>query len=83
MTWEENRIKAVNDRINGINNKVATPVKGVHKITGQKVEFHSAREASRSLKIGQSHISKCCKGVIHYNSAGGYTWQYNIDNSHL
>ncbi len=47
-------------------------------------EFPSIHEASRQTKINQGHISKCCNGVKHYKSCGGFVWQYkNVSRSML
>ena len=41
--------------------------------------WESMREAERCLGIQHSHISKCCKHIPKYNSAGGYRWEYYAD----
>ena len=38
--------------------------------------YESIKKASEELKIQQAHISGCCKNKKHYNTAGGYHWQY-------
>jgi hypothetical protein len=48
---------------------------GVNHKNRQKVNFISAAEAGRNLKISQSHIIACCKGKRFI--AGGYSWRYN------
>ena len=74
ITWEENNKKGYEDRKNGINNKQSKAVIGVHKGSGDVVEFYSTHEASRQLNICNSNISKSCKGKI--KSVGGYIWSY-------
>ena len=49
-------------------------VKGIHKITGNIVEFNSVKEASETLGICGGKICACCKGKR--KSAGGYMWHY-------
>ena len=49
-------------------------VKGIHKITGNIVEFDSVKEASETLGICGGHICACCKGKR--KSAGGFYWMY-------
>jgi hypothetical protein len=74
VTWSKNNQKAHIDRKNGVNNKVSKSIIGKNKITGDKVEFYSGREASRKTGIFQSAISACCTGKT--KSAGGYYWKY-------
>ena len=58
-----------------INNpKTSKPVFGIDKVTGLIVEFPSAHEAERVLRIDQSSITKCCKGKK--KSIGGFYWYY-------
>lgn len=39
-------------------------------------KYQSIQEASKELNIQQAHISGCCAKRKHYNTAGGYHWQY-------
>lgn len=41
--------------------------------------FKSIREAAKITGIERSDISKCCNNKTHYNSAGGYVWQFVAD----
>lgn len=41
--------------------------------------FDSVTEAAQQTKVGRSHISKCCKGVYGFKTAGGYHWAYVDD----
>lgn len=50
VTWQQNRKTAHYNMRNGINNKQNKPVVGVHKITGERLEFCSISEASRKTK---------------------------------
>lgn len=38
--------------------------------------FKSVREAERKTGIYHSSISNCCKKKPHYNSAGGFSWEF-------
>lgn len=38
--------------------------------------YESTREASRQTGIDQGSISKCCRNIPHYITAGGYHWVY-------
>jgi len=75
VTWAENRQKAYSDRKNGISNIVSKAVIGTHRVTGDKVVFHSQAEASRKTTALQSCISDCCLGIHGY--AGDYYWEFN------
>lgn len=57
------------------NGKGSKPVIGMKKESGYIVEFPSVREVERTLKIGHSHVSNCCKGKG--KTAGGYKWMFN------
>lgn len=34
------------------------------------------KDIEKELNIKHSNISKCCKHKIHFNTAGGYKWEY-------
>ncbi len=38
--------------------------------------YKSINDAARAVNINKKVISNCCRGVIHYNTAGGYHWQF-------
>lgn len=38
--------------------------------------YKSINDASRALGINKKGISACCRGVNHYNTAGGYHWRF-------
>lgn len=38
--------------------------------------YNSIKQASNELNIQPAHISGCCAKRKHYNTAGGYHWQY-------
>lgn len=76
MTWRENKEKGIMDAKNGINNKHNKAVIGVHRETGEVLEFHSARDAARKTGINQGNLSQCCMGNIRYKHAGGYVWRH-------
>lgn len=39
-------------------------------------KYKSIQEASQELNIQKAHISGCCLKKRHYNTAGGYHWEY-------
>ena len=56
------------------NAKIAAKLsKPVYCVELNKV-FPSTAEAGRQLRIGNSHISKCCRGIL--KTCGGYHWNY-------
>lgn len=76
ISWGKHNTKSHADRKNGINNKASKAVIGIHKITGEVVEFYSMMEAQRQTGIHYSNISKCCIGHKNYSHAGGYKWKF-------
>ena len=40
------------------------------------VIYTCINEAAKATGITKTQISRCCRCVAHYNTAGGYTWQY-------
>ena len=42
--------------------------------TGEK--YGSINDAARATGINKKQISGCCRGVPHYNTAGGLRWEY-------
>lgn len=74
MPWKNNRIKGLNDRKKGINNKASKAVMGTHLVTGEATLFYSISEAGRQTGIDFRNISACCLGKA--RSAGGYVWKY-------
>lgn len=38
--------------------------------------FKSINEAARVKGLNKKVISNCCRGIIHYNTAGGCHWQF-------
>ena len=74
MTWQENKERGRNDRLNGVNNKASKAVLQF-SIGGEFIkEYHSISQATRELRNRCNHICECCKGIL--NSSGGYKWQY-------
>ncbi len=60
--------------------KLSKPVLAIHKINGLILEFPSAHEASRVLRIDQGSITRCCQGK--QMTAKGYTFFYaNTDDA--
>lgn len=54
-----------------------TSVVGIHKITKERVEFETIKEAGEFANIHPSMVGKCCKGIK--KSGGGYYWFYKKD----
>lgn len=52
----------------------AAPVRVVCLTTGKIYE--SINDAARDTGVDKSPISRCCRGVKHYNTAGGLRWAY-------
>ena len=38
--------------------------------------FPSLGEAARQTGINRSNIGSCCRGIEHFNTAGGYSWEF-------
>lgn len=38
--------------------------------------YESINAAAREMNINKKMISNCCRGVVHYKTAGGYHWQF-------
>lgn len=49
--------------------------KKVHCIETNEV-FDSINAAARAKGLNKKAISNCCRGVLHYNTAGGLHWQF-------
>lgn len=39
--------------------------------------YASINDAARDTGVGKSPISRCCRGMKHYNTAGGLRWAYH------
>ena len=52
----------------------AAPKRVVCLSTG--VVYDSINDAARATGLDKSPISRCCRGVAHYNTAGGLRWAY-------
>lgn len=61
-----------------INNpKLSKSVYQIDKTTGEVInEYPSTQEACRQTGISFQNISKCCRGIVGFKSAGGYIWKY-------
>lgn len=57
------------------NHAGGTLPKSVMCVESGKV-YHSINDASRDTGINKKQISGCCRGDLHYNTAGGLHWQY-------
>ena len=40
------------------------------------VIYKSINEASRETGINKKGISGCCRNIPHYNTAGGFRWEF-------
>lgn len=61
--------------------KMSKPILQINKTTNEIIaEYPSLREVERQLGISNSTISKCCNNKLHYNTAGGFKWQYKRRN---
>ena len=65
------------------NERVRKKMSESHAGTSERVKcvetgsiYNSIREAARQKNISHNDISKCCRGVKYYNTAGGYHWQF-------
>ena len=79
MTWKENNQKGNRDIRNNKLKHGPNPQKaiiGIHIITGEVIEFHSACEAKRQTGINNKNISSCCLNRKRFKSAGGYKWKF-------
>ena len=74
ITWMDNKLKAYNDKRNGINNKNSKAVISINIITGEETNYYSARQASRETGVNQGNLSSCCRGEK--NIAGGFYWKF-------
>lgn len=52
----------------------AAPVRVVCLTTGKV--YASINDAARDTGVDKGPISRCCRGVKHYNTAGGLRWAY-------
>jgi hypothetical protein len=79
VTWRQNKLNGHKDMRAGKIIHGARPHKKVIQYTTDMQliqEFVSTREAERTTGISHQAISKVCKKVKSYNSAGGYIWRY-------
>lgn len=59
------------------NDKRSKPVLQIDKNTNEVIaEFPSIHQVERDLGISISHIWACCNNKPHFNTAGGFKWQY-------
>ena len=73
-TFSEETRRKISIMRTGAGNPRSKPTIGINKTTGEIIEFSCTCEASRVLKIKQSHIAECCRGER--KSAGGHYWYY-------
>lgn len=74
VTWKENYLKYINDKKNGINNKVNISVLQ-YDLNGNFIkEFYSVSQAMRETGVDNSHISAVCRGKR--KTAGCFKWVY-------
>lgn len=73
-TWQENNIKAYQDRKNGINNKANQKVRQ-YTLDGEFIcDYHSMHEAERITGIRCNHIHEYCRGKR--KTAGDFRWSF-------
>lgn len=60
------------------NHSGGTERRAVECIETKKI-YESINDASRDTGINKKGISGCCRGVIHYNTAGGYHWRFAVN----
>lgn len=70
------KIKNLSPNIpNGAKHWASKPV--IQKYKGNIVAKYSCvAEAGRAVHVDYTSISKCCKHMPRYNTAGGYEWEY-------
>jgi len=76
-TWGENKQKQSNDIRFGTSTSGSAKCKAVLQISKKGyvvAEYFSAREAKRQTLIGDSDITRVCRGGRKY--AGGYMWKF-------
>ena len=78
VTWGENYKRSLEDRKNGINNKINKAV--VQKDLDGNIlsEFYSQSHAQRQTGVNQGLISACCRGAV--PTASGYKWEFKGSN---
>lgn len=52
----------------------AAPVRVICLTTGKI--YNSINDAARDTGVDKSPISRCCRQVAHYNTAGGFRWAF-------
>lgn len=68
------RSAAARQRISEHHAGGTAPVKVVCLTTGKI--YASINDAARDTGVDKNPISRCCRGVKHYNTAGGLRWSY-------
>ena len=76
VTWGENNKKGNSDRKNNINRKVNKSVVQMSLDLTVIGCFDSIMDAQRATGVGNSEISKCCRKVSRYKTAGGFIWKF-------
>ena len=66
--------QAYNNKYNGKTQRCCKPLIGTNIVTGEKVQFLSARKAAEFSHANFKNISACCRGKR--KSAGGYIWRF-------
>ncbi len=79
MKWNENFNKGMEDRKNGILNKLSLSVVQMTRDKEFIADHYSISSAQRITSIDKCHISKCCKGKR--RTAGGFCWKYKDENT--
>lgn len=71
-----------NAKLSRYHHKFNKPVRQLDKDGNILNEFESSIVASEKTGVSSAHISQCCQNKKHYNTAGGYKWEYVNDNSY-
>lgn len=73
VTWKENFTKGTKDRREGRNNKTNKAVIRID-FFGNRVKYHSCKDAARKNNLNDSHISSVARGER--KTHGNYYWEY-------
>jgi len=84
MTWRENKLLGHSDMRKGNIVHGTKPQQKVRKLSKDGIfieEFISTREAERKTGISHQSISNVCNKKKHYNSAGGFKWEFKNESN--
>ena len=76
---KENNIHALKNKLRiipkGKKNKTSKEIIQYDLNMNEIARYGSIREAQRKTGYNQSNISKCCRGLEHHKTLGGYIWK--------